>query len=125
MPVAEARRLLGPNKIIGRSADNLEEALQAQAEGADYIGLGPVYATGTKADAGEPIGPETVAVVKRAVALPIVAIGGIHRDNIEAVFRAGADAVAVISAVVNAPDMEEAVRSLVTAWERTLSGSAS
>lgn len=113
MPVAKAREILGPERIIGRSADNVEEALRAQAEGADYVGLGPVYTTGTKANAGAPIGPETIAAAKKVVSIPIVAIGGITAANIDAVIAAGADAVAVISAVVCAPDMEEVVRELV------------
>ena len=112
MPVALARRLMGPAKIVGVSAGNLDEALQAARDGADYLGVGPIYPTGTKADAGEATGPGLVAEIKRVVDLPVVGIGGISAVNAPAVIAAGADGVAVISAVVGASDPRLAAASL-------------
>lgn len=113
MPVALARRLMGPDKLVGASAGTPEEARQAEADGADYIGIGAVYATGSKGDAGEPIGVEGFRRVKAAApALPAVAIAGITADNAPEVVRAGAQGVAVISAVFGAPDPREAARRL-------------
>src|SRR6185369_13691625 len=97
-PVA-ARRLLGPGKIIGVSTHTLEEALQAEAAGADYIGFGAMYPTASKEIHHLP-GPVALAKVRDAIGIPIVAIGGINRDNAGAVIDRGADAVAVISAVL-------------------------
>lgn len=113
MPVAIARRLWERGKIIGASAGTVEEALAAKKDGADYLGVGAIYATDTKADAGEPVGPETLAEIKKASKMPVVGIGGINQDNAAPVIRAGADGVAVISAAVGAPDIAAAVRLLV------------
>ncbi len=112
MPAAFARRLIGPGKILGVSAENVKEAQTAIAEGADYLGVGAVFATGTKADAGEPIGLQGLMRVARASAVPIVGIAGINAKNAASVIRAGAVGVAVISAVVSADDVESAVREL-------------
>lgn len=115
-PVSTARRMLG-DKILGVSASNENEARIARAEGADYIGVGPIYPTSTKADAGLPVGLSRIREMQNASGgLPIVAVGGIDVTKIGEVVRAGASAVAVISAVVCAPDMEEATRQLVVAW---------
>lgn len=112
MPAAMARRLMGPGKIVGVSATNLEEALQAERDGADYIGAGPVFATPTKPDAAPPMGLEGLAEICRRVSIPVVAIGGINEGNAAAVIEAGADGVAVVSAVVAAPDVAAAARRL-------------
>lgn len=112
MPAAVARRLVGPDKILGVSAETVEEALEAQRDGADYLGVGDVYGTPTKPDAGTPIGVEGLAMVVRAVSIPVVAIGGITPDNTEAIIEAGAAGVAVISAIVGAPNPEAAARGL-------------
>jgi thiamine-phosphate pyrophosphorylase len=113
LPVAEARRLL-PGKIVGASAGTVEEAIAAERDGADYLGVGAVYeARGSKADAGAPVGPERVAAVRAAVRLPIVGIGGIKAANAAAVIRAGADGVAVITGVVAAPDITAAARDML------------
>jgi thiamine-phosphate pyrophosphorylase len=113
LPATVARRLLGPDKILGVSATCLEEAMQAEKDGADYLGVGPVFeARGTKFDAGEPLGLELVSSVSRRCSKPIVAIGGIKHDNAAQVLRAGADAVAVISAVVAVEDIAQSVREL-------------
>ena len=112
MPPALARRLIGPDRILGVSPETLEEARQAERDGADYLGVGDVYGTPTKADAGPPIGVEGLAQVVRAVSIPVVAIGGITPENAGAVIEAGAAGVAVISAIVGAPDPEQAARRL-------------
>jgi thiamine-phosphate pyrophosphorylase len=112
MPAALARQLMGPAKVIGVSAGTVEEAKRAEKDGADYLGVGPVYATVTKPDAGEPIGVEGLAEILRAVSIPVVAIGGINEGNVEEVIAAGADGVAVVSAVVAAQDIEAAARRL-------------
>lgn len=112
LPARIARRLMGPGKIIGVSASNLQEALEAEAEGADYIGAGPVFATPTKPDAAPPIGLEGLAEICRRVSIPVVAIGGIHEGNAGSVIEAGAAGVAVVSAIVAAPDVEDAARRL-------------
>jgi len=120
MPVPVARRLLGASKIIGRSVANEDEALRAVAEGADYVSIGSVFATSTKPDAGEPVGVEMVRRVRKVLPpdYPLVAIGGITLQNAAAVFEAGADAVAVVSAVVCADDPIEAVKQLKQLWLR-------
>ena len=92
----------------------LEEALQAEAEGADYLGVGPVFATSTKPDAGTAAGMDLIRRIKAAVSCPVVAIGGINEHNLPAVLEAGADGVAVISAVSRAAEMEQMVRRLVS-----------
>ncbi len=112
LPAAAAREILGPDMVLGLSAGTVEEALIAEREGADYLGVGPVFPTPSKPDAGEPIGLDGLRAIRRAVNLPLVAIGGINEENLRAVFEAGADGVAVISAVSSAVDMEEAVRRL-------------
>ncbi|MEZ8218732.1 thiamine-phosphate diphosphorylase [Candidatus Fervidibacteria bacterium JGI MDM2 SSWTFF-3-K9] len=118
MPVPVARRLLGAGKIIGRSVANEDEALKAVTEGADYVSIGSVFATSTKPDAGEPVGVEMVRRVRQVLPpdYPLVAIGGITLQNAAAVFEAGADAVAVVSAVVCADDPVEAVKQLKQLW---------
>jgi thiamine-phosphate pyrophosphorylase len=112
MPVSLARRLIGPDLILGASPETMEEARQMERDGADYLGVGDVYGTPSKSDAGTPIGVEGLAEVIRAVSLPVVAIGGITLENAGAVIQAGAAGVAVISAVVGAPDPEAAARRL-------------
>ena len=85
LPVGAARRVSPPGFLLGVSAESVELALQAEAEGADYVGVGPVYATGSKADAGEPIGLGRIAEVAAAVRIPVVGIGGIAIGNARAV----------------------------------------
>jgi thiamine-phosphate pyrophosphorylase len=113
LPVSAARRIAPPGFLLGVSAETVELARAAQADGADYVGVGPVYATGSKADAGDAVGTERIAQVAAAVRIPVVAIGGITIDNAPPVIRAGAAGVAVISAVMRADDPEAAVRALL------------
>ncbi len=112
MPVCAVRRVVGDSMIVGLSASSLEEALQAKVDGADYIGFGPVFSTGTKLDAGPETGLELLERVCRESGLPVIAIGGIGLGGIEAVGRSGAAGAAVVSAVVCAQDMEQATREL-------------
>ena len=113
LPAPVMRRILGPGKILGISAETVEEALTAEREGADYLGVGPVFeARGTKPDAGEPLGLDLIARIRRGCRLPIVAIGGIHAGNARSVLDAGANAAAVISAVASADDAAQAARFL-------------
>jgi thiamine-phosphate pyrophosphorylase len=120
IPARTAREILGPDAIVGVSAGSPEEAIRAEADGATYVAIGPVFATATKPDAGAAVGLEAVTQIKRAVKIPVVAIGGISLANIASVAAAGADAAAVASAIVGAPDMAEAVRALAREFSRGL-----
>jgi thiamine-phosphate pyrophosphorylase len=111
LPVEEARRLLGPGCLIGRSTHSIEQALQAQAQPVDYIGLGPIFPTPTKPDYGS-IGPALIAQVLASSRVPVVCIGGIEEGNVRTVLEAGATCVAVIRAVCAAADPESAARTL-------------
>ncbi|GFN22045.1 thiamine phosphate synthase [Thermanaeromonas sp. C210] len=122
LPASIARRLLGPGRILGVSVGSVEEAWDAQAAGADYLGVGPIFATGSKADAGQPVGPELISTLKRVVSIPLVAIGGINRENAAGVVAAGADGVAVISAVVSARDVRAAAAELLSVVEAAKEG---
>lgn len=99
LPLKEARRIMGGGKIIGISTHSLAQARDAEEGGADYIGFGPVFFTKTK-EAGIPMGIEMLAEIKKAVGIPVVAIGGINLENLKAVLETGADAVAVASAIL-------------------------
>ena len=103
LAIADARRLVGNRMIIGISAESVADAVRAEAEGADYIGASPVFTTPTKTDTAPPLGLDGLRAIRRAVQLPLVAIGGINADNAAAVLRAGADGLAVVSAIVSAP----------------------
>jgi thiamine-phosphate pyrophosphorylase len=115
LPVADARRIAGPEKIIGASAASAAEAARAEADGADYVGVGSVFPTASKPDAGDAIGPEALSQIRAAIGIPIVAIGGITHVNAPEAIRAGAHGVAVISAVMGASDVREAARRLTRA----------
>ncbi|MDD3088737.1 MAG: thiamine phosphate synthase [Candidatus Omnitrophica bacterium] len=106
MSLESARALLGPGKIIGVTVRSLEQAVQAEKEGADYIGAGPVFKTTTKTDAGEPLGIGFLGELKRTVSIPIAAIGGITPSNLPDVVEAGADLVCSIAPVVTSSDVE-------------------
>lgn len=112
LPISYARRILGEDAVIGISASNMEEAIHAEQEGADYIGLQSIFSTSTKLDVGDAIGLEAITEVKKNVNIPVVAIGGINHQNAAEVIWAGADGVAVISAVIGSPEPELATRQL-------------
>jgi thiamine-phosphate pyrophosphorylase len=105
LPYDETRRLLGSGAIIGVTVHDTAEAVAAEKAGADYLGVSPVFATGTKSDAGAPCGTETLAAIRRACSVPVVAIGGIDLSNADECIAAGADMVCAISAVVTRPDV--------------------
>jgi thiamine-phosphate pyrophosphorylase len=111
LPIEAARKMLPGDKILGCSAATLEEALEAEKEGADYIAVGCIYPTPSKSPT-RLAGLKTLRQVKSKVSVPVVAIGGINEDNIAKVIGAGADAVAVISAVLGAANIKEASQKL-------------
>jgi thiamine-phosphate pyrophosphorylase len=112
LPAGAARALLGAAPLLGVSAATIEEAAAAARAGADYLGVGAVYGTATKADAGDAVGLARIREVAASCALAVVGIGGITIGNAGAVIRAGAAGVAVITAVTLAEDMVEATRRL-------------
>jgi thiamine-phosphate diphosphorylase len=112
LPPAEARRLVPRPRVLGISAGNLREALTAQEFGADYLGVGPVFRTLTKKDAGEPLGLDVLSKMAAAVHIPVIGIGGITVENAASVIDAGCAGVAVVSALMRADDPEEAARAL-------------
>jgi len=105
MPYDAARKLL-PDKIIGLTAHNVEEAIEAEKIGADYIGVSPIFETKTKLDAGKPTGLQLIKEVKKRVKIPFAAIGGINLENLNSVLEAGAKSVVAISAIVTKDDVE-------------------
>ena len=120
-PASELRPLL-KGKLLGVSVLNSEQAAKARADGADHLGVGPIFATATKADADPPIGLDMIEKTKLGSGgLPIVAIGGINEGNLAEVRRAGADSAAVISAIVCAEDMAAATRRLADRWSEVIS----
>jgi thiamine-phosphate pyrophosphorylase len=105
LPLPAARKMLGTGKIIGLTVHSLAEARQAEAAGADYLGVSPIFTTQTKADAGRPAGIQLIQQIKSAVKIPLIAIGGISLANTPEVVRAGADGLCAISAVVSREDV--------------------
>lgn len=114
LPPAAARALLRPGMILGLSTHSVEQARAAQAAGADYIAVGSMFPTGTKPDF-QLVGPGLIRQVRPEIRVPLVGIGGVTHANVAEVIRAGADGVAVISAVCGAPDPEAATRGFVEA----------
>ena len=105
MDAAEARKLLGSDKILGVSAQTVEQAIKAERDGADYLGVGAVFPTSTKTDAAD-VPRETLAAICSAVKIPVVAIGGINEGNIESLAGTGIAGIAVVSAIYAAEDIE-------------------
>jgi len=121
---AEVRAIVGPEQIIGLSCSHLPETDAAQANpDVDYIGFGALFLTPTKPDA-EPAGPDMLVEARKRVTFPIVGIGGVTAGNLDAAFAAGADSVAVVSAVFSAPDPAAATRGLLAAIERARGGAS-
>ncbi len=112
LPLPQARELLGPGMIIGVSTHSPAEARRAAAEGADYIGAGPIFPTKTKKDVVPPVGLEYLRFTLEQLSLPVVAIGGIKENNLEEVCRCGARCVAMVTEIVGAEDIGEKVRRL-------------
>lgn len=112
IPVEDARRMMGDDAIIGVSVHTVEQAREAIDGGADYLGVGSIFTTATKADAVQAIGLDVVFQITQEFDVPVVAIGGINRGNIQDVIRAGADSAAVVSAVVAQDDPAAAAHEL-------------
>lgn len=121
LPLSAARTIAPPPFIIGMSVGTVGEAIHAQDLGADYVAVSPVFSTGSKQDAGPGLGIQTVREISGAVAIPVIGIGGIHIGNAEELFRAGAQGVAVISAVVSSDDIPAAAQEFkqaIRAWRQ-------
>lgn len=120
LPAQKAREILGKDRLIGVSTHTIEQAVDAEASGADYIGFGPIFRTETK-DAGNPKGISLLSRIRSLIHIPIVAIGGINLDNVRSVFAAGVDAVAVASAILNGDIKENAGKFLdiIRSYEKT------
>lgn len=113
LPIAVTRQIVGPDKLIGFSSHSLEEALEAEKAGADYIALGAIFPTQTKGP-GHPVqGLEKLKEMVKVIHKPIVAIGGITPENVKSVLQTGASAIAVITAISKAPDVTKATRDFV------------
>ena len=113
IPFEIAKKLLGKDKIIGLTVHDLVEAKKAESLGVDYIGIAPIFKTGTKEDARDPIGPEMIGKIRVKVKLPIVAVGGIKKENIKDLIEAGADSIVSIYSVLNADDLYDEVREFI------------
>lgn len=111
LPLKETRKILGKGKIIGVSTHNIDEAIAAEAGGADYIGFGPIFHTATK-DAGKPKGIAALREIKKLIKIPVVAIGGINIENLRSVIDSGADAAAVSSAIIHGNIADNVIRFL-------------
>ena len=114
LPCAEARKILGKDKIIGVSAALPEEAAAAEAAGADYLGVGAVFPTSTKTNT-RPVTADTIRAIRAAVSIPFVVIGGVNQSNISSLYGLGINGAAVISAVISQPDITEAARRMKAA----------
>lgn len=118
MACEKARGILGPDKIIGVSAHSLDEALAAEKAGADYLGSGAAFPTDTKDVSGRFVTPEEYAAITSAVKIPVVAIGGITKDNISSLYGCGLAGAAVVSALFAQPDVEAAAREMRALCEK-------
>ncbi|MFL0250566.1 thiamine phosphate synthase [Clostridium neuense] len=120
MPCDIARKLVGKDKIVGVSAGSVEEALKAQKDGADYLGVGAVFPTGTKKDATD-VSIETLKEIVEKVNIPVVAIGGVSADNVDKLADTGIDGISVISAILGKKDVRKAAKELKEAVEKFVS----
>jgi len=116
LPIKVARKLLTIDKILGSSTNTVEQAVVAESEGADYIAVGSIYPTSSK-ETAKVVGVDRLRQIRQAVTLPIVAIGGITKDNVHEVMATGANSVAIISAILQAKDIEVATRQIVDKLE--------
>jgi len=114
LPLKAVREIAGGKLFIGISAGTVEEALAAEKDGADYLGTGAVFPTGSKADAGDAIGLQQLAKICAAVRIPVIGIGGISLQNAAAVMKTGAAGIAVISAILSQKDIKAATETLKT-----------
>lgn len=116
LPCDAVRQFVPEDMIVGVSATNLAEAIQAEKDGADYIGVGAMYATGTKTDA-EIVTMAELEKIRKAVKIPIVVIGGINKNTLKNFKGKGIDGIAVVSAIVSQPDVTAATKELVHLWK--------
>ena len=116
-----ARKVMGPDKLIGISTHNREQVVAATVGGPDYLGFGPIFAPGSKTDHEPVVGVAGLKAIRSSTRLPVFAIGGITVESVEDVIRAGADGVAVISAILKAPDISQAVNDFVLRVSRPTS----
>jgi thiamine-phosphate pyrophosphorylase len=119
---AEAREVLGEDAIVGLSITDANQLAAVDPEVVDYLGVGPIFPTPSKADAATPLGLDALARIASSIRLPVAAIGGITEENAAAVIRAGADGLAVISAICGADDPEQAARALTARIDEARSG---
>lgn len=112
MPLSIARKILGDDKIIGISVGNVQEAKEAEKGGADYVGIGAVFFTGSKKDIDTPIGIEGLQKIVHSISIPSVAIGGVNKINTPEIMKTGTDGIAVISAILNNEDIKTAAEDL-------------
>lgn len=122
MPYRAARKMLGPEKIIGITVHNLAEAIEAQRSGADYLGVSPIFQTATKSDAGKPAGIALIEEIRALVDIPLIAIGGIDLGNAPEVIMAGADGLCAISAVVAKESVGGEIRKFQKLFSSTEKG---
>ncbi|MFH1025743.1 MAG: thiamine phosphate synthase, partial [Nitrospirota bacterium] len=113
LPVSAARKIAGRKLLIGVSTHSIEEALEAERDGADFITIGPIYDTPSKLKYGPPIGIDTLRKVKSRVSIPVYAIGGIKLERVEEVKEAGADGIALISGILAAKNMKETTEAFL------------
>ena len=116
LPCKVVREIVGPDMIVGVSAATLDEAVQAEEDGADYLGVGAMYATATKTDT-RPVSMEELLKIRAAVKIPIVVIGGINQQTLGNFKGTGVNGLAVVSAIVAQPDPEAAARELLRMWK--------
>jgi thiamine-phosphate pyrophosphorylase len=114
MPADAARKIVGPKMLIGVSTHNLDEAKKAEADGADFVTFGPIFFTPSKIKYGAPVGIEALRTVKKQIQMPVFGLGGIKIDTISQVLQAGADGIAMISAVLATPDIKQAATDVVS-----------
>lgn len=112
LPLYEARKLAPIDFLIGISVGSVEEARNAEAGGADYVAVSPVFGTGTKPDAGPGHGTALVTAIKHTISIPVIGIGGIQKENVREVLQSGADGIAVVSAVIGTDNIVKATREL-------------
>jgi len=113
LPLPAAREIMGKNKIIGITTTNNKQAEEAESQGADYIGLGPVFKTGSKKEASRPIGLEQLEKIRKNIRIPILAIGGINPQNAARVLSSGVNGIAVISAILGFADVTASTKNLL------------
>lgn len=113
LPIPAVRKLLGSERLMGQSTHSLSEVIEAQRGGADFVVLGPIYDTASKQSAGKPLGPSEIRSAASGASTPILAIGGIRFERIREVIQSGAKGIAVISAILGAPNVRESAERMV------------